>query len=244
MGKMTLLGVLLYTLLPFGQLWSRVFDYNGSVDMWWFFLPFFMFPPLQFIPIILLYLGYIKEGKGGKVFDGYVWIPILTKFCVQFLGEMFLPPQAAFISGQVLMIISIMITKYLHTNESCKYIKKELTVTGSKFGDFFIDAVFENGMAGIFNVIIGFIPIIGWIVTLISMIGPLNNIMVLILYMFGYMFIYIVQNMFEQTDMSSLCNLSSIPGSSYGKLIFGLILTGVIYMNESFDPLSMVPGLD
>jgi hypothetical protein len=244
MGKMTLLGVLLYTLIPFGQLWTRVFDYNGSVDMWWFLLPFFLFPPLQFIPIIMFYLGYIKEGKGGKVFDSYLWIPIITKFCVKFLGGLILPPRIAYIFGEVVMIISIMITKYLHTKDSCKYINKELSVTSSKFGDFFMDAVFENGAAGIFSLIIGFIPIIGAIFRALSMIGPLNNIMVLIMYMFGYMAVYIVQNMFEQTDMSSLCNLTSLSGSSYGKLIFGIILSIMIYMKESFDPLSIVTGDD
>ena len=41
MGKMTIFGLILYTLLPFGQLWSRIFDYNGTVEMWWFFIPLF-----------------------------------------------------------------------------------------------------------------------------------------------------------------------------------------------------------
>ena len=240
MGKMSFLNLILYTIIPFGQLWTRVFDYDGSIDMWWFFIPIFMIPPLQFIPVLMLYLDIIKPGKGGKVYDNYVWIPIVTKFCVQFFGEMLLPPDMAYIAGELIIIVSIMITKYFHSVYSCNVAKKELSVTWSKFGDFFIDAIFENGTAGIFNVVIGFIPIIGWAIMAISMIGPLNNIMVFLMYMAGYIFIYTIQNMFEQADMNSLCNLSSIPGSSYVKLLFGIIFSIVIFMNESFDPVAMV----
>ncbi len=242
MGKMTFLGVILYTLIPFGQLWTRVFDYNGSTDMWWFLLPFFMIPPLQFIPVIMLYLGYIKEGKGGKVYDNYVWIPIITKLVVQFMGSMIFPEEYVTIINEIVMIITIMITKYLHTVDSCKVANKELQVTGSKFSDFFMDAVFENGSAGMFNVVIGFIPILGWILMGLSMIESLNSIMVVVFYALGYMFVYTIQNMFEQTDMSSLCNLSSVPVSSYIKLVFGIIFSAAVALNESFDPLSMAKG--
>ena len=234
MGKMTILGLILYTLMPFGQMWTRIFDYDGSVDMWWFFIPFFMIPPLQFIPILMLYLGYIKPGKGGKVYDAFVWLPVVVKFIVRFFGEMLLPRNYAHILGEIIMIMTIILTKYLHTSNSCKTINKELTVTGSKFGDFFMDAIYENGMAGIFGTIVNYLPIIGWVISLLSLIGPLNNIKISLLYLIGYTFIYTIQNMFEQTDMSSLCNLTSIPATSYVKLVFGLILSLMTYLNDSF----------
>jgi hypothetical protein len=240
MGKMTFLGLIFYTLIPFGQMWTRIFDYNGSIDMWWFFIPFFMIPPLQFIPVLLLYLGYIKEGKGGKVYDRYVWIPILTKLVMQMGGKMIIPGQYFFWVSEAIVLTSIIITKYLHTTDSCKVANKQLSTSATKFQTTFIDAVFENGIAGIFNVLIGFVPILGWILMAISMVESLNNIMVFVFWMFGYMFIYTIQNMFEQSDMNSFCNPSGISPFNIIKFIIGLILSGAAYFNENFDPLSMV----
>jgi len=54
------------------------------------------------------------------------------------------------------------------------------------------------------------------------------------------MFIYTIQNMFEQSDMNNFCNPSGISNSNIIKFVIGLILSGVAYLNESFDPLSMV----
>ena len=240
---MSLYGLIFYTLIPFGQLWTRIFDYNGSVDMGWFFFPLFMLFPFQFIPVLLLYLGYIKEGKGGKVYDGYVWIPIITKLVMQFGGKMIIPENYFFWISEIIVLTSIVITKYLHTVDSCKIANKELSTSVTKLQNTFTNAVFENGIAGIFNVLIGFVPILGWILMALSMIESLNNIMVFTFWMVGYMFIYTVQNMFEQTDMDNLCNPSGISTSDITKFIFGLILSGIAYLNESFDPLSMVSGI-
>ena len=237
---MTFLGLIFYTLMPFGQLWTRMFDYNGSIDMAWFFIPFFMIPPLQFIPVLLIYLGYIKEGKGGKIYDGYVWIPIITKLVMQMGGRMIIPENYFFWVSEAIVLTSIIITKYLHTADSCKVANKQLSTSVTKFQTTFTDAIFENGVAGIFNVLIGFIPILGWILMAISMIESLNNIMVFVFWMLGYMFIYTIQNMFEQSDMNDFCNPSGLSPSDSVKFIFGLILSGVAYLNESFDPLSMV----
>ena len=59
--------VIMLGLIPMGQLWARIFKLNGSLDHKWSMLPFFMIPPLQFIPIIMMKFGMFKKGKGGKL---------------------------------------------------------------------------------------------------------------------------------------------------------------------------------
>ncbi len=242
MSRMTIFGLILYSIMPFGQLWTRIFDYGGTIDMVWFLFPLFMIFPFQFIPVLLLYLGYIKPGKGGKVYDIYVWIPIFTKMLILMFRKMVLPGKLSYILGEIIMILTIMGTKYLHSSESCNYNKKELNITSSKLADFFMDAIFENGMAGILSFLIMFIPGIGWIISLLSLIDFINKIKVFILYAIGYSSIYIIQNMFEQLDMSSLCNSTSIPKMSYAKFVFGILLLLVTYLTDPGDGISLSLG--
>ena len=156
---MTILGLILYTLIPFGQLWTRIFDYNGSIDMWWFFIPIFMIPPLQFIPILLLYLGIIKSGNGGSPYDNYVWIPIISKFFLQIIG-IFIPDDYKtifFWVNEILTLLLIILTKYLHLNNSCTTSGKKNSISASKIGNLFIDAIFENSVASIIYTMFRFI---------------------------------------------------------------------------------------
>ena len=240
---MSFLTVLFYSLIPYGQLWTRIVNYSGSVDQPWYFFPLFLFPPLQFIPVILLNLGYIKEGKGGKVYDNFVWIPIATKFIMQFFGRMFIPDEYYHWISEILILSSIIVAKYLHSNDSCKVAKKEISSSFTNFQTILIDAVFENGVAGIFNVIIGFLPVIGWALMAISMVESLNNIMVFLFWMAGYLFIYTLQNMFEQDNMDHFCNPLEITTFNIIKFVAGLILSGIAYLNESLDPIAMASGM-
>jgi hypothetical protein len=142
---MTILGLILYTLMPFGQLWTRIFDYNGSTDMWWFFIPIFMMPPLQFIPVLLLYLGIIKNGKGGSPYDNYVWIPIITKLFLEIIRA-FIPTDYQtifFWISEILILLLIILTKYLHLNKSCTVSSQENSISGSKISNLFIFSNFS-----------------------------------------------------------------------------------------------------
>ena len=246
MGEITFSNLFLYTIIPFGQLWARIFHYNGSLDMWWFLIPIFMMPPLQFVPMLFMYMGWMKKGgsdkksgdikSGGKIYDDYVWIPIFTKIIVQFIGPMIIPSYLFFMKD-ILVLISIIITKYLHSIDSCKSVEKELVISATKIKSELYNAVYENGVAGIFNVIIGLIPIIGWALFALSLNDTFNNFMVCICWALGYMFIYTIQNMFEQSDIDNFCNPSETYNSTFIKFIFGIILTLIAMINESIDPI-------
>jgi hypothetical protein len=298
-GKLTLYQLFIYTLMPGGQLYARVIHFKGTLDMPWFLLPFFLMGPLQFIPLFLMYLGYFNEGSGGEVIDNFVWIPIYVKIIIEVLlylsniFELSILQEYNYIASEIIMIITIAITKYLHTVYSCKYNKQQqlyipeindikktvllnrviddknkvlpdttnwynyipnkwnffinnlfntyndlndsynenyLILTYTRITSFIIDAIYENSIASFVNIGFDFIPWIGWGVGLLRGLNLLfNSVMSVCLYSTIYTCMYVIQNMFEHSDMVSMCNLLSLPITSYIKLLFGLIISAILY---------------
>ncbi len=232
-SNLSIIKVIGYSLAPVGgQIVARIVDLDGSLDMPWFFFPIFLFPPFQTIPLVLMYLGYIKKGKGGKVADLFVFIPIIVKLftlgCLYMIKMYYSSSfyNFAYFGFEILMILTIAGTKYLHVSESCKYTNKKLLLTSSKVREFFIDAIFENGIASIGNIIINFIPGVGWVIGLIRQYSDtVDKFIIFFIYAVVYATVYVIQNMYEQTNMESMCNLLSIPISSWIKLGVGLFIT-------------------
>jgi len=244
-SNLSIIKLIGYTFLPCGQIVARVVDLDGSLDMPWFFLPPFLFPPFQFIPLLLMYLGYIKKGNGGKVVDYFVFIPIIVKlitlgclYMIKLYADSFY--NFAYFGFEILMILTIAGTKYLHVSESCKYTNKKILLTSSKVQEFFIDAIFENGIASIGNIIINFIPGVGWVIGLIRQYNDtVNKFIIFFIYAVVYATVYIIQNMFEQTNMESMCNLLSIPISSWIKLGVGLFITVTLILYNFLSGMSI-----
>jgi hypothetical protein len=235
MSEMTFLGGFLYTIIPFGQLWTRIYDYNGSVDMWWFFIPLFMIPPFQFIPILFIILGYIKKGKNNKAeqaYDNYIWIPIITKFLMQIVGGMIIQDSYFYFIIEAVVIISIIITKYLHSTYICKVAKKEIDFStvklmGVRFVTTVIEAIFENSIGGLSNLIFS--------MTYDTLLPVLPDILTSVFWTFGYIYIYVIQNMFAEEDIDNHCNPSELTISNAIKFGVGFILS-VIACVISFIP--------
>jgi hypothetical protein len=81
----------LMTMIPFGQLWARIFWLDGSLDKLWLLLPIpFFAPPFSIIPALAMYFGFIKKGQGGPTYDRFMLIPIIFKFILASLVPMFL----------------------------------------------------------------------------------------------------------------------------------------------------------
>ena len=186
------LGVLFYSLIPFGQLITRIVDYNGSIDRWWFLLiPFFLFPPLQFIPILMLYLGWIKPGKIKKIYDIYVFIPIILKVILTFIDQYLLYPfiyhyHPTYITYfyffiEFILLISIIITKYLNTTNICKSSNYTDKLTQTHYINILINSIFELGIAGLTFSIMTYIPYLGDLITLLSKSVIIRNILKCIL---------------------------------------------------------------
>ena len=191
------------------------------------------------------------------------------------------------------MILTIAVTKYLHTVYSCKYNKQQqlyipeindvqnrviddkntilpdstnwytfipnkwnffinnlfntynditesynenyLILTYTRINSFIIDAIYENSIASVANIGFDFIPYIGWGVGLLRGLNLLfNSFISVCLYSTIYACMYTIQNIFDHSNMVSMCNLLSLPFTSYLKLLCGLILTIILYFFNLF----------
>lgn len=75
--KIALIG-----LIPGAQLYARVEMLDGSLDHPWLLIPIFFIPPFSLIFAIMMKLGYINKGQGGKPYDWFMFIPVAIKFII------------------------------------------------------------------------------------------------------------------------------------------------------------------
>lgn len=225
MTNISLLGLILYSLLPGGQLWCRVFDLDGSLEHAWLLFPLFMIFPFSIIPMLFIYFNIVKKGKGSKPADFYLIFPIVTK-----IGLSIMLPRVIENSSMVFWLTQIgtlgMITlvKIIRSFGSCSEAKRETSLTFGKITQAMSDSVFESGMAGLFYSVISLVKIVPPIGLIIMLIDTLfGDTVSLVFWCFGYMFYYVINNMFNQYDMKSFCDPSSSSPWSITKIVIGLI---------------------
>ena len=78
-NKISWLQVLIYSFLPIGQLLVRIFYLKGSLDKLWLMFPILLFPPFSFIPLILIKLGFVQDGKGSDPIDKIMILPLIAR---------------------------------------------------------------------------------------------------------------------------------------------------------------------
>ncbi len=226
--------LIFYGLVPLGQLYVRVFILNGSLDHSWSLYPLFLFPPLSFIPLLLMYFGVIKKGKGSSPYDNWVWIPVMVKFIIPFILPSLLGNKASLygiISTLVLLLTTYAINIKRHF-DNCK----EGTV--GTFGKALIDSVTEVGLANVIPKVITYIPLIGTAISILKMMPVIGGIITELLWVIGFIGMYIIMNMFNQDDMSKYCN---VPFYGFSSDVIPFILgLAMIYFGMPSPPMSML----
>ena len=206
-------------LVPMGQLWARIFKLNGSLDHKWALMPFFMIPPLQFIPIFMMKFGMFKKGKGGKPYDWFMLIPIIARVLITIFAENFDFPMWVIIEV-VLNFLTIAIPYFIRTMNLCKNVNQNnimntLTQT----------AVTQAGV-NLFTFLIGFIPIIGIVFSMAEMIpyiGPLLP------WTIGYSTAYLVINMYNGDTSKLFC------GKNRYKLLYIIVSLCITTVLKALD---------
>lgn len=201
----------LMTMLPFGQLWARIFWLDGSLDKLWLLLPIpFFAPPFSIIPALAMYFGYIKKGPGGRPYDVYMWIPIIFKFLLASLVPMFLqlfyeeddePTESIiFLCSFISQIVIGMIPNLIRTYKICNKL------TFNSFGKAFIDSTIAIGFGELIPFIIGWLPFIGIIISIITMIPTIGEQIENILWSISFFFSYVFINMMNGNNINKYCN--------------------------------------
>ena len=205
--------VVILGLLPMGQLYARVMKLNGSLDKKWALLPFFMMPPLQFIPLLMMKWGMIKKGKGGKPYDWFMLIPLILKITLAYLLEYLdIDFPLSLLVNVLANFLAVLIPYLIRTKKLCK------KVTGKNLLNSMAQAAANQSTANIFSAVIGFVPIVGMIFDVLSLIPIFGDH---IPWMLSYTAGYVITNMYNGDDPNKFC----LKGST--KVNLGVVVTSL-----------------
>jgi hypothetical protein len=205
------LQVFLYGLFPFGQLFARINLLNGSLDRAWLLL--LNFPPFSFIPMIMMKFGLIKEGAGINPYDYNIYLPILLHLLMNYaLGNFFNTENLFNITYMLLLVGSTAGVLIYRMTKNCEFKSEHI-------GKTIIDTAKIISMAELLPFITMWIPIVGNIFTMLISAPGIGPIIYEILWGAGFVFAYILVNMFNQHNMNQFCN-SPFFGTPNDQLIF------------------------
>ena len=159
--------IFLYTLLPFGQLFMRIFKYNGSLDKIYLLLlliPSFWFivnllninHPSYYKQLLISYLitcvsnaipaiiGYYKkinkvDDDQGQVLDISIFIPIILRFLLGF-GMIYINYNPVIM--HIILFSIVMITVYINLKLRHQCNIYNSNETGNRFKKVLLDSVF------------------------------------------------------------------------------------------------------
>jgi len=230
--QLSILRIILYTLLPFGQLYARLHDFNGSLDKIYLLFPIFLVPPFSIIPILLMAFGFVAKGKGASPYDHMMWIPILTRFFIAGIAHHFIHnPKIASAIIILTSIVTILIPNLLRRNKECSIVKdssgkQTFSLDSKQIFKSVANSIFELGFGYFFSLIFSFIPFVGIIFKLITFIPVIGTFVSDIVWAMGFATGYIIINILDQQDMNTLCYPTTMSSS---KEIFRIIF-GIIFM--------------
>jgi hypothetical protein len=224
--------------IPLGQLWARIFYFKGSLDKWWLMFPLLLFPPLSFLPLILMKYGYIKNGKGTDPIDKIMLLPIIAKFLIPFILKYMIDKNDHKILFTIVCLIfqllTIMVANLTRRWYNCKKDNKPDAVsaglTVDSIGKAGMDSVIAYGIGEIMTMVIGFIPVIGSayrMMQIAPVIGPFVSDIVWVL---GFIGTYIMINMFNAENLNKYCSTPFI-GNIQDQIPFLISLSAIIMIN-------------
>jgi hypothetical protein len=220
--------VLIYAFVPLGQLWARVFLLNGSLDKKWLFFPFLVFPPFSLLPMIMMKLGLVAKGKGLKPYDNMMFAPIVLHLLMTYLlGNMF-EEESTYNLVYILLLFGATVGVLTYR------ISKNCEFKTSYIGKNIMDSTRIVAMAEFIPFIMGFIPIIGKIYTIITMIPFIGSIAKELLWGIGYVSAYTLNNMLNQDNMDRYCKtpLMGYKTDKIGAIIYTIAIIFIKFLNK------------
>jgi hypothetical protein len=230
-GKLSWKDVLILGLIPLGQLYARVEIFKGSLDKWWLMFPLLLFPPLSFIPLIMMKYNLVADGKGSKPLDYNILIPIFAKMIIPFVLPFIIDEDSTLlysIVNLVLLLITTMIANLIRRNDNCK------NITTESIGKAGIDSTIALAGGEITSFAIGFVPFIGMLISILKSIPFIGNIIDQLIWSIGFGGTYVVINMFNQDDMNKFCSTPLIENKK-PFFISLIVLVGVNFLKSMFS---------
>ena len=234
MGELSWTEVVTMGMIPGGQLWARIFNFNGSVDKWWLMIPFGLIPIIGIIPMIAMKYGYVANGTGSNPIDYMMLLPIIAKFVIPFIlpfvglhGE----TTVFNIVAVFLELLCIIVANLTRRYNDCK------SVTVDSIGKASMDSVIAYGVGDILATFIGFIPFIGIVVSILEGLPGVGDYINPLVWSIGFGATYILLNMFNQADMTTFCS-TPFYGNTSDKMPFIVSAAAIIGLQFFNSPSS------
>jgi len=200
---MTPLTALLLTGFGFniGQIITRISYLDGSLDKPWLLIPIFWFPPLSFIPGIMIWLNKVEKGKTGSPFESSMLLAVISAILLPIILNKFeiFDGYRGKILKNLIMYLTVYLSLYYRENNICK---EKLD-----YYRLLRNTSIINLSGVIMPFLIGLMPIIGWLITILGATSDtMSDIMDGVLKGLSYMFIILLLNMYQGTYLDSYCN--------------------------------------
>ena len=240
--ELSILKIILYIFIPFGPLYARIVDLNGTLDHPWTMFPVFNVFPFSIIPVLMIAFGAIKKGNGSKPYDIFMIIPIVCRIIFILIINWMMPDYTTLKSLIVLFIsiISIMIPNIIRRYENCKDRPDKdnnsySILNGKQWYRTFVDSYFELGFSEIFIIMINFVPFVGIGFKILSMLPFVGGFLDNILWLFGFISGYVIINMYNQANMDDMCYPEVFNTSNeIARLIMGFVFFVLSYIVSLF----------
>jgi hypothetical protein len=224
-NKLSWKEVLILGLVPLGQLWARVHNFKGSLDKWWLMFPLFLFPPFSFLPLILMKFGFVQDGKGADPLDKWILLPIIAKFIIPFILPFIGNSEIiGLVVSILLQLLAIVVSNLTRRYNSCE------NITVNAVGKSIIDSVTAYGIGNITSFIIPWIPIFGFIVSVIKMVPLIGTLADSLIWNIGFVGAYVLINMFNQQNSISDYCLAKMPTNIKDYSVFGVSLLSIFIL--------------
>jgi hypothetical protein len=228
----------------FAQLYMRIFVLNGSLDKIW--LMFFCVPPLSLVPALMMYFGAVSPGQGGKPYDMYMWLPailsIVGPFFSNILDNYDFNDIFQVIVESVLPLLGGIFAFFLRDYTNCnarlghppvptspqQTPQQPPQTTNNLLYKSFSNAIITFSIASIVETVVYFIPIVGQIFKILSYIPILGTLLSGLF----YAIVYIIVNMYNNTDARLYCLESGYGGARGGLTTFCTVIFILILIKD------------
>ncbi len=228
MGQLSWMQVVILGLIPLGQLWARVFEFKGSLDKWWLMFPLLQFPPLSFIPLIMMKFGWVKDGKGTDPADKIMLLPIIAKFIIPFILPYMIDEDSEMLTAIVGFILQMLMV--MTANLTRRYYNCNGEITVDSVGKAGIDSTIAYSIGELVPFVMGWLPVVGIIYSIIEAIPYIGDFVDHIFWSLGFAGTYIVINMFNQDNMTKYCS-TPFTGNIQDKIPFISAIVAIIGIN-------------
>lgn len=233
-AKLSVATTVVGSIIPFSQLFIRIFKMEGSLDKPWLLIPIFDIPPFSLVFTLMGYFGKLKKGKGGNPLDWFLLPILIVNIATVVLVDMFIENTYLAMALKILIpLILSSILAYVRDIFKCQKATKTIAKNPLKsIGSVLLPQTIATLLTGIISTILPiafkFVPVIGqmfWVISMFaSMFLPqIGTIFYYITHTLLYGLSYILTNMFNATDIAGYCSGSmGIAGIVVG--VVGLVL--------------------